>query len=163
MNKGLSFGYWVRRRRKALDLTQEELARQVFCALSTIKKIELDERRPSRQMAERIAVCLRIQDQERKVFLKAASAERSFDQLHLPGEPVISKPTITYLAFYQPLSPFVDYENELAQITELLKQPDSRLISLVGPEGIGKTRIAIQIASDQMNRSAERVPDSTNN
>lgn len=157
MNKGLSFGYWVRRRRKALDLTQEELARQVFCALSTIKKIELDERRPSRQMAERIAVCLRIQDQEREVFLKAASAERSFDQLHLPEEPVISNPTIRNLASYQPLSPFVGYEDELAQITDLLKQPDSRLITLVGPGGIGKTRLAIQAASGQLNHFSDGV------
>ena len=27
-----SFGYWVRRRRKALDLTQADLARKVGCA-----------------------------------------------------------------------------------------------------------------------------------
>jgi transcriptional regulator with XRE-family HTH domain len=55
VDKGLSFGYWVRCRRKALDLTQTELAGQVYCALSTIKKIELDERHPSRQLAEWLA------------------------------------------------------------------------------------------------------------
>jgi transcriptional regulator with XRE-family HTH domain len=57
VDKGLSFGYCVRRRRKVSDLTQTELAGQVYCALSTIKKIELDERHPSRQMAERLAEC----------------------------------------------------------------------------------------------------------
>jgi len=46
-----SFGYWVRRRRKALDLTQAELARRVGAAAITIQKIEADERRPSRQVA----------------------------------------------------------------------------------------------------------------
>src|SRR5215208_3118696 len=55
MEGNASFGYWIRRRRKALDLTQDELARQVGCALSTIRKIEADERRPSRQVAERLA------------------------------------------------------------------------------------------------------------
>jgi transcriptional regulator with XRE-family HTH domain len=50
-----SFGYWVRRRRKALDLTQAALASQVGCATITIKKIERDERRPSLTMAERLA------------------------------------------------------------------------------------------------------------
>ncbi len=49
-----SFGYWLRRRRKALDLTQDELARQVGCAIGTLKKIETDERRPSKQLAERL-------------------------------------------------------------------------------------------------------------
>ena len=34
-----SFGYWVRRRRKALDLTQVALARSVSCATVTIVKI----------------------------------------------------------------------------------------------------------------------------
>jgi predicted ATPase/transcriptional regulator with XRE-family HTH domain len=157
LNKGFSFGYWVRRRRKALDLTQTELAGQVYCALSTIKKIEMDERRPSRQMAERIADCLHIHDKEREVFLKTASADLSFDQLHLPVDPVIFQLAVSNLASYQPLSPFVGYEDELVQITNLIKQPDPRLITLVGPGGIGKTRIAIQVASDQMNRFLDGV------
>ena len=45
MDSTASFGYWLRRRRKALDLTQEALARQVGCAVITIRKIEADELR----------------------------------------------------------------------------------------------------------------------
>ena len=48
-----SFGAWLKRRRKALDLTQEALARLVGCAVVSIRKIEADEQRPSRQTAER--------------------------------------------------------------------------------------------------------------
>jgi hypothetical protein len=48
-----SFGYWLQRRRKALDLTQEQLAQRVGCAPGTIRKIEADERRPSEQLGER--------------------------------------------------------------------------------------------------------------
>ena len=33
-----SFGYWLRRRRKALDLTQEALAQRVCCSGFTIQK-----------------------------------------------------------------------------------------------------------------------------
>ena len=43
----LSYGNWVRRRRRALDLTQTELAQRVGCARTTIEKIEMDARRPS--------------------------------------------------------------------------------------------------------------------
>ena len=48
MDGNASFGYWVRRQRKALDLTQAELAQQVGCAEGTIRMIEADARRPSR-------------------------------------------------------------------------------------------------------------------
>src|SRR5262245_15189076 len=83
-----SFGYWLRRRRRTLDLTQEQLAQQVGCALETIKKIEIDARRPSRQMAERLAECLAIPLDERAAFVKAARAELAADQLAVATQPV---------------------------------------------------------------------------
>jgi hypothetical protein len=46
-------------------------------------------------------------------------------------------------------TPFVGRESELAGIARLLAKPDCRLLSLVGPGGIGKTRLAIQAAHDQ--------------
>ena len=46
-----------------------------------------------------------------------------------------------------PPTPFVGREEELAEITGLLKDPQCRLLSLVGPGGIGKTRLAIEAAS----------------
>lgn len=43
-------------------------------------------------------------------------------------------------------TPFVGRENELAQIKALLVDPACRLLSLVGPGGIGKTRLAVEVA-----------------
>ncbi|GAB4477866.1 MAG: BTAD domain-containing putative transcriptional regulator [Anaerolineales bacterium] len=43
-------------------------------------------------------------------------------------------------------SPFLGRERELWEITERLKDPACRLLTLVGPSGIGKTRLAIQVA-----------------
>jgi predicted ATPase/class 3 adenylate cyclase len=45
---------------------------------------------------------------------------------------------------------FVGREKELAQIQERLGQPDCRLLNLVGPGGIGKTRLALQAATEQI-------------
>ena len=59
-----SFGYWLKRRRKALDLTQEQLAQSVACSRFAIRKIEADERRPSRRLAERLADKLAIPPHE---------------------------------------------------------------------------------------------------
>ena len=44
------------------------------------------------------------------------------------------------------LTPFVGRTDELERITTLLSDPDSRLLTLVGPGGMGKTRLAVQAA-----------------
>lgn len=69
-----SFGNWMRRRRKALDLTQQELAQRAGYATTTIRKIETDARRPSRMMAERLAEVLELSGDERAMFIEAAGA-----------------------------------------------------------------------------------------
>jgi predicted ATPase/class 3 adenylate cyclase len=80
-----SFGYWVRRRRKALDLTQADLARRVGCAEVTIQKIEADERRPSSQIAELLAEHLHIPPADRATFLQRARGELAPDRLQAPA------------------------------------------------------------------------------
>ena len=75
MDNFTSFGYWVRRRRKSLDVTQAVLAQQVGCSVVTIRKIERDERRPSRQMAELLADHLLISNEERDLFLRKARGD----------------------------------------------------------------------------------------
>src|SRR5215813_7931187 len=67
-----SFGDWLKQRRKALDLTQQELAEQVGCAEVTIRKIEGDATRPSKQIAERMADVLAIAAEERAAFVSFA-------------------------------------------------------------------------------------------
>src|SRR5262245_19150531 len=85
MGEIFSFGAWVRRRRKALDLTQDALAHRVGCALSMIRKIEADERKPLRQIAELLATQLQIPAEQREAFLQAARGERASDQLPEPA------------------------------------------------------------------------------
>ncbi|HEX6293027.1 MAG TPA: tetratricopeptide repeat protein [Herpetosiphonaceae bacterium] len=74
-----SLGAWVRRRRKALDLTQAALAERVGCAVVTIRKWEKDLGRPSRETADRLATCLAIPPNERARFLQVARGERPAD------------------------------------------------------------------------------------
>ncbi len=45
-------------------------------------------------------------------------------------------------------APFVNRVSEIAEITHRLNGSDCRLLTLVGPGGIGKTRLAIRVASD---------------
>src|SRR5262250_3196428 len=53
-----SFGEWLRRARKTCDLTQAELAQRVGCAEGTIRNLEADALRPSKQLAARLAAQL---------------------------------------------------------------------------------------------------------
>lgn len=48
------------------------------------------------------------------------------------------------------LIPFVGREEELAQLAQLLTNPTCRLLTIVGPGGIGKTRLAIRAARAQI-------------
>src|SRR3954454_6576346 len=43
-------------------------------------------------------------------------------------------------------TPFVGRSEELAEIAALLADPNCRLLTLVGPGGIGKTRLALEAA-----------------
>ena len=47
-------------------------------------------------------------------------------------------------------TPFVGREQALAELTSLLTQPQTRLVTIVGPGGMGKTRLAIEAASRQL-------------
>ena len=123
-----SFGTWIKRRRKALDLTQQQLAQEIGCSPSLIFKIESDERRPSRQMAELLAEKLDIPPEQRPNFLKTARQEKSIASLE----------TIPPLSDIEPDSaprqnpsnlpvsptPLVGREHELNVITkQLLENP----------------------------------------
>ncbi len=77
MDQVFSFGHWLQQRRRALNLTQEALGRCVGCAGETIRKIEADTRRPSREIAERLARCLQLADDEHAGFLRFARGESS--------------------------------------------------------------------------------------
>ncbi|HSK66339.1 MAG TPA: helix-turn-helix transcriptional regulator, partial [Anaerolineales bacterium] len=122
-----SFGSWVKRRRKALDLTQQKLAWLVGCSLATIVKIEADERRPSHQVAALLAQHLGIPPDQQDLFLKIARQEKSIFHLDslpplsaLPPTPV-TQPHPSSLPV--PATPLVGREPESAMILQQLQNP----------------------------------------
>jgi predicted ATPase/DNA-binding SARP family transcriptional activator len=53
-------------------------------------------------------------------------------------------------------TPFVGREAELAEIARLLAEPDCRLLTLVGPGGMGKTRLAVETATRLVQPDAQQ-------
>lgn len=137
MEAETTFGQGLRQRRRHLDLTQAELAQQVGCAVVTIRKLEADEIRPSKPMAERLAQCLGIMPEHYPTFTAQA-------RLTLPTAPPDTLPASTNLPTQ--LTPFIGRAVELAAIADRLHNPACRLLTIVGPGGMGKTRLALQAA-----------------
>jgi predicted ATPase/transcriptional regulator with XRE-family HTH domain len=147
-----SFGYLLRRLRKASDLTQRELGRRVGCAADTIHKIETDARRPSRAVAERLADALGLVGDERMAFMDGARSRRAPARLGITlGPRLIPTETSPLPIHVPPLpGPLIGREHELALLNQLLAEPTTRLITLCGIGGIGKTWLALAAATDQL-------------
>jgi tetratricopeptide (TPR) repeat protein len=67
-----SFGDWLKERRQSLDLTQKDLADWLGYSLVAIQKIEQNRRRPSKEIAKRLAEVLDIPAQRQANFVKSA-------------------------------------------------------------------------------------------
>ncbi|MEA2574837.1 MAG: hypothetical protein QOH93_2135 [Chloroflexia bacterium] len=55
------------------------------------------------------------------------------------------------------VTPFVGRQREVAGVRDLLQSPDVRLLTLTGPPGIGKTRLAVQVVSGVVGRFPDGV------
>jgi predicted ATPase/transcriptional regulator with XRE-family HTH domain len=172
-----SFGEWLRARRNALDLTQFELAQRAGCAEDTIGRMEAGTRRPSKQVATLLAEALDVPTHSRADFVRFAreggsgtalertrSGENTGDREHMgavssPARPAPSAHTARtshshpaawtpYLSTVpQPPTPLIGREADINAAAALLQSGHTRLLTLTGPPGVGKTRLAVALAS----------------
>lgn len=157
----LSFGYWVQQRRKALDLTRPGLAQRVSCSPVTIKKIERDERRPSRQIAVLLADHLVIPDEDRDKFIRMARGEFVASSMSSPS--LISLPD--FLRTPDEDEKWVETicvarEGELALLETYLNLAlagSGGMVFITGESGDGKTLLAQEFARQARKRHPNLV------
>jgi predicted ATPase/DNA-binding XRE family transcriptional regulator len=156
-----SFGSWLKSRRKTLDLTQEELAQQVGCATVTIRKIESNALKPSTQIAQRLAQCCNVPADEQEAFVRFARSEQTSGHVWVdkaPGAAAVKFEADRPINNLTDLpSPLIGREDDVAQIRQRLLNENVRLLSLIGPPGVGKTRLAMQVAGDVLERFRDGV------
>ena len=143
MSDATTFGQWLKQRRKTLRLTQRELAQQAGCAEVTLRKIESGDLHPSAPLAASLAKALGATDADLPdivTFARGAGDEygpaarwsKPRRPHNLPAE----------------LTPLLGREHDIAAVRKRLLSGSARLVTLVGPPGVGKTRLAQAVAED---------------
>jgi predicted ATPase/DNA-binding CsgD family transcriptional regulator/transcriptional regulator with XRE-family HTH domain len=149
-----AFGAALRRHRRAAGLTQEALAERAGVGIRTVQGLEAGTSAPLRGTARRLAAGLALPPAARARFLAAAAppprARRTTAPpsggLRLvpppPARPGLAPPGALPAA----PSSFVGREADLAAARRTLLRGDVRLLTLLGPPGVGKTRLALALA-----------------
>jgi predicted ATPase/DNA-binding XRE family transcriptional regulator/tetratricopeptide (TPR) repeat protein len=152
------FGQTLRQHRRRRDFTQAALAHEVGCATVTIQRIEQGTLRPSRQIAERLAVIFDLSGGERERFVRHArggddgQAERRVAAGATPAPEAGMRGLLP-----APLTPLIGRAHEVATVCHLLTEEGVRWLTLTGPGGIGKTRVALQAAAELSSSFADGV------
>ena len=137
------FGAQLRRLRFAARLTQETLAERTGLSVRGLSDLERGARRlPQRETLQRLITALALSPAESAKLVNSSGRT----DIPLPAERLL--PSVP-----SPISSFVGRQSDIAELTRLLQS--ARLLTLTGPGGVGKTRLALEVAS----RAAARFAD----
>jgi predicted ATPase/transcriptional regulator with XRE-family HTH domain len=143
----VSFVEWLKRQRKVAGLTQEQLAKQISCSTITLRKIEAEARRPSAQIVEGLSRVFNIPPDEQTAFQRFARGDwRSTPIENIEETPWNASTKSPLLNLPVTFTSLIGREMEIALVCDYLLDPNIHLVSLVGPPGIGKTRLSVEAA-----------------
>ena len=138
-----SFGRWLKQRRKALDLTQKELAQRAGCAEITLRKVEAGDLHPSAPLVASLARALGAADADLPdlvALARGVNGDFSARARLLRPQRANNLPA--------QLTPLIGRQHDIAAVRKRLLSDGARLVTLLGPPGVGKTRLALAVAEE---------------
>ncbi|MEZ4736581.1 MAG: helix-turn-helix domain-containing protein [Caldilineaceae bacterium] len=148
-----TFHQWLKRLRARQHLTQEALAELAFCSVQLIRFFENGRRRPSLEMAEQLATVLQVSTEQHDAFIRLARTPIAEAELQVEEETPSSPETLpTAAAMAKPFLPPLEHlligrEGEHNILRHLLLHEQRRLVTLIGAGGMGKTQLALDVAT----------------
>jgi predicted ATPase/DNA-binding XRE family transcriptional regulator len=156
-----SFGALLRHVRLRAQMRQLDVALAVGYSEAQIGRLEKDQRLPNVAMvAAQFIPALGLEREPAlaaRLVALAEAAHQTESHASGPPEPLASTPvSALYLDpnLPQPLTPLMGRAAELAELERLLTNPEHRLITLLGPGGVGKTRLAMEVVTRNAPRFA---------
>jgi predicted ATPase/DNA-binding XRE family transcriptional regulator len=139
--ENVPFATLLRHHRLSAGLSQEALAERAGLSVRAVSDLERGARRaPYRETVHLLAEALRLSDGDRDALEAAVDRRRG----PLTG-PEKARDTAA-LTLPAAVTSLVGRDQEIAALRGQLRQPDVRLVTLTGPPGIGKTRLAVAVA-----------------
>ncbi len=142
------FGSLLRRFREAAGLTQEQLAERAGISVKAVSALERGRRqRPYPHTVRALADALDLPDHAKTEFLQAVPSRTH------PEVETLS-PSISL-----PMSPtrIIGRAREVEELSDALRDSGVRVVTLTGPGGVGKTRLALEVAARLAEHTFSRV------
>ncbi len=142
-----TFGERLKRLREEAGLTQEELAKRAGLTAKGISALERGERkRPYPHTLRSLAEALHLSEDSKEALVRS-----------VPGREAAPSPAVAQSLPSAPPTPLIGRRREAGEVGALLSRDGDRLLTLTGPGGIGKTRLAIEVARDAAESFADGV------
>jgi predicted ATPase/DNA-binding XRE family transcriptional regulator len=143
------FGDLLREHRLRLGFSQEHLAERAGISLEAVSSLERGTRKsPYRSTIQSLVIALELGEVAATELEEAAAQAHARFSSSSRGSKVANN-------LFVPLSSFIGREKDVAKIRQALS--GQRLVTIVGAAGIGKTRVALRLASDLLSTDLEGV------
>jgi predicted ATPase/DNA-binding XRE family transcriptional regulator len=147
-----NFGGLLRQLRADAGLTQEELAEAAGLSPRSVSDLERGINLSARKDTARLlADALGLAGPQRGLFEAAARGGATAAAVLAARGPLITRPN----NLPAQLSTFIGREREVSEVRALVES--SRLVTLTGAGGAGKTRLGLQVAAELLDRSGDGV------